>query len=188
MAEPRKSTGWWQTLPGLLTALAAILTAITGFAALLFQHGVFGGKRDVAVSVQSSARPYASSAPAPDRAAPAPGRPAPTKSWSDATAVVTRRDGTTARLRAASLSNCISVAHDIQLEAGQSIPFEKMSRLVVIQADDPASPSPRAKVEVRLLDGTVVSGSVEANCDLFGYNSVGRVTMHYDHIRSIDFE
>ena len=188
MAESRKSTSWWQTLPGFLTALATILTAITGLAALLFQNGVFGGKGDVAVRAQPSPQHYASSVQASERTSPVASRAEPTKSWSDATAVVANQDGTTTRLRAASLSNCISVAHDIQLEAGQSIPFEKMSGIEVLQADDHTSPSPKAKLEVKLLDGTVVSGTVEANCDLFGYNSLGRFATYYDRIRSIHFE
>lgn len=41
--EPQKQS-WWQTLPGILTAIAAILTALTGLIAGLYEVGVFPGK------------------------------------------------------------------------------------------------------------------------------------------------
>lgn len=40
MDEPR-STGWWQTLPGILTATAAILTAVGGLIVAFHQAGFF---------------------------------------------------------------------------------------------------------------------------------------------------
>jgi len=40
-SEPAKSQSWWQTLPGILTAVAAILTASTGLILALNQAGVF---------------------------------------------------------------------------------------------------------------------------------------------------
>ncbi len=39
--EPSKSHSWWQTLPGILTAVAAILTASTGLILALNNVGVF---------------------------------------------------------------------------------------------------------------------------------------------------
>lgn len=41
MAEEQKSQGWWQTVPGILTATAGIITAIAGLIAVLHQAGVF---------------------------------------------------------------------------------------------------------------------------------------------------
>jgi hypothetical protein len=39
MADDEKSHNWWQTLPGLLTAAAGIITAIAGLVAILNQAG-----------------------------------------------------------------------------------------------------------------------------------------------------
>ena len=39
--EPPKAQSWWQTLPGILTALAGIMTALTGLILALNQVGVF---------------------------------------------------------------------------------------------------------------------------------------------------
>lgn len=39
--EPSKPQSWWQTLPGILTAVATIITAATGLIVALNQAGVF---------------------------------------------------------------------------------------------------------------------------------------------------
>ena len=44
MAKDSKSQGWWHTLPGFLTAVAAILTAVAGLVVALHQTGFFDGK------------------------------------------------------------------------------------------------------------------------------------------------
>lgn len=41
---PGKGHGWWSTLPGILTAAAAVLTAVTGLVVALNQAGVIGGR------------------------------------------------------------------------------------------------------------------------------------------------
>jgi len=41
MAEEQKPQKWWQTLPGVLTAIAGLLTATTGLIAILHQTGFF---------------------------------------------------------------------------------------------------------------------------------------------------
>jgi hypothetical protein len=98
------------------------------------------------------------------------------------------RDGVTTRLRADSLSNCISVDHEIALDSGQSIPFEGMAGFEVVRADEPTAPNAKAEVSIQLVDGAVVSGTTDANCDLFGYNDLGRFTTYYDRIHRVQFE
>jgi hypothetical protein len=41
MAEEPKPHSWWQTLPGILTATAGIITAVTGLLVVLYNAGVF---------------------------------------------------------------------------------------------------------------------------------------------------
>jgi hypothetical protein len=52
MAEQPKPQSWWQTLPGILTAAAAIITAITGLVVALHQVGFFrnDGQRPIQAS------------------------------------------------------------------------------------------------------------------------------------------
>lgn len=44
MADSEKQKGFWQTLPGILTGVAALLTAVTGLVIGLVQNGVLRGK------------------------------------------------------------------------------------------------------------------------------------------------
>lgn len=41
MSDDQKPQRWWQTIPGMFTAAAALITAITGLVAALHQAGVF---------------------------------------------------------------------------------------------------------------------------------------------------
>lgn len=205
MSEPQKPN-WWQTLPGVLTALAATITALSGLAAILFQNGVFGAKAEakagnppitqVTTTDGPGASAGVSAAAAPHRAPPADsvgsassaqaGKTA--RPWSEAEAVLLGRDGTVTRIRASSLSNCISANHELSLDNGQSIAFEKLAGFDVVQADDHANSNAKAKLRLILANGTEISGTVEANCDLFGTNDIGRVTTYYDQLRGVRFE
>ena len=49
--------GWWQTLPGVLTALAAIITAITGLLIAVHQAGFLGRSPQAPAQVQSRTQP-----------------------------------------------------------------------------------------------------------------------------------
>ncbi len=192
MNEAPHTTSWWQTLPGVLTALAGVITAVSGLIALLYQNGVLGHQGDASAATQASAGASVS-APAhtPPKALPeATPKPTPQvqKPWSEATAVVVGRDGRETRLRAESFSNCISVGHDLTLTSGQTVLFERMASIEVQRADDHTTPNPKAHLQITLLDGSTVPGVVEANCDLFGYNDLGRFTTYFDQIRMVRFE
>ena len=43
--KDEKTSAFWTTLPGILTGIAAIVTAITGVTLGLLQYGVFGSKQ-----------------------------------------------------------------------------------------------------------------------------------------------
>ncbi len=69
--EPPKSQSWWQTLPGILTAVAGIMTASTGLILALNQVGVFSRESTSAsptpnTAVVLSASPSAKPATSPD--------------------------------------------------------------------------------------------------------------------------
>lgn len=51
------SKGWWQTLPGILTAGAAFLTAIGGLLVAIHQTGFFNRSPQPAPQTQSASRP-----------------------------------------------------------------------------------------------------------------------------------
>src|SRR5262245_35465266 len=60
--ESPKPQSWWQTLPGILTAVAGIITAATGLIVALNQAGVFQGKEK---TVPSTPTPTATLTPTP---------------------------------------------------------------------------------------------------------------------------
>lgn len=62
MDETPKSSSWWQTLPGILTATAGIITAVSGLLVVLYQSPLF--KPDVkSESAHGTAASVTSSAP-----------------------------------------------------------------------------------------------------------------------------
>jgi hypothetical protein len=55
MDEGGKSKGsWWQTVPGILTAMAGIITAVAGLLVTLHQIGLLGNKEKPAIQSPSS--------------------------------------------------------------------------------------------------------------------------------------
>jgi hypothetical protein len=69
-APKSESKGWWQTLPGLLTAAAGIITAITGLLVAVHQTGLFD--RTSHPPAQTQTQPQTNADPAqPSPSAPA---------------------------------------------------------------------------------------------------------------------
>lgn len=73
MSEQKTDPSWWQTLPGVLTGIAAVITAVGGAIAVLHQSGLFGkGTSSAASSAdhreQSTSAKISSSAPAASKA------------------------------------------------------------------------------------------------------------------------
>lgn len=54
MADEAKSQSWWHTLPGVLTAIAAAITATSGLIAALYQAGVIGKKEAATTPARTS--------------------------------------------------------------------------------------------------------------------------------------
>ncbi len=189
MADNHKPQSWWQTLPGILTGAAAAITAVTGLLAILVQQGVIGGK-------DKSASPSRVEAPSPSGTQRISNVPAsdPTthskdspKTWAETEAIITASDGTATTIRAETLSNCISVHHALDLASGQSIAFEKMRRFDVLNADARFAANSRAAVVITLLDGRTIKDSVGADCDIFGYNDLGRFEITYQNLKRVEF-
>jgi hypothetical protein len=93
-----ESKGWWQTLPGLLTAAAGIITALTGLLVAVHQTGFFDRSRQPASQAQSEPRPVADS-------------PHPVQTETAATAPVT---GT-------STSRILTLPENTEVRSGQAV-------------------------------------------------------------------
>lgn len=77
MAEASEQKNWWVTLPGILTQLAALITAVTGLVAALYQTGFIGHRAETpahdattGVVANEPAQPALPGIPAAGSAAP----------------------------------------------------------------------------------------------------------------------
>ena len=78
MSEPKSGTSWWQTMPGVLTGIAAVITALGGLIAVVYQSGLLS--KEVPGSAPASSRggdrlpvKVAAGVPEPPRENPQPG-------------------------------------------------------------------------------------------------------------------
>ena len=55
MSEHKSGTSWWQTMPGILTGIAAVITALGGMIAVVYQSGLLS--REIPVAEATSALP-----------------------------------------------------------------------------------------------------------------------------------
>jgi len=108
--------------------------------------------------------------------------------WSEAQALLTLNDGRVVEVRAETFSNCLSGLDVLNLEGGQSIEFEKMKSFDVLRAEPRSAPNARAKLRITFLNGKTAEDSVAANCDLFGYNDLGRFTTYFENLRKVEFQ
>jgi hypothetical protein len=70
--EARKPTSWWQTLPGVVTALTGLLTAVGGLLLALNQVGMLGHGHSPASTPPAAAAQTAETAPPAAQSTPTP--------------------------------------------------------------------------------------------------------------------
>lgn len=182
MATDGGRHSFWQTLPGILTAIAGVLTAVTGLYLAIVQN-----RGNDATSASPPAAAAAAAAPQTPPVSQTDASTATPKSWAESDAVLTMTDGSQNTVRAASLSNCISVNHTVTLANGQQIPFERIRTLDVVRSDTTGTPNALATIVVTLLDGKTIKGSMDAGCGWFGYNDIGRFDFNVDRLRRVEF-
>ena len=188
MPKDSESTSWWQTLPGVLTAIAGLITAVAGLLAVLLQTGVLHRRGDLPAGRQiDSQTVVASPRGDPGLSTVAADTATASKSWQDADAVLTGVDGKTTVLRAPSFRYCISVGQSLTLDGRQEIYFEQMRSMDVLRADPVGAPGGTAAVKITLVDGRTLEGRVDAVCGLFGYNDVGRYDVAIQSLKRIEF-
>jgi len=193
--EPGKSGSWWATLPGLMTAAAAVITAVTGLVVVLAQNGIIGSKstpaavdkadasRSVAAKApgaSESARPAAQAAASGPSQAAAPTAAAPASS-SYRSVRVTRRDGSTIELRD---DFAFSSKKKFELKSGQSIDFARIARIDVtdfISAHQPAT------ARVTLVDGRKLDEQFDPYWDMTGRNDLGDFYARWPDVQSVEF-
>ena len=121
---------FWQTAPGMITAVAALITALGGLLGILVQTGVIGGGNDDSSSGTTPAvatENDGSGAGRDDQAsADATTKPAADPTvvpWTSATATLTRNDGTTVDVKAPTVGLACNT-EVLQFENGQTVDLE----------------------------------------------------------------
>ncbi len=183
--QPPRTKGFWQTAPGILTGIAAVLSAVGGLLVVLLQLGILGGSSNTPppTSIANAQATRPGVGPDPTNAnTPAAG------GWANATAVMTANDGTEYRSRADTFRYCFSGGAGVNVNKAQDVAFEKMTILEVLGSDVALSPGGRADVRITLTTGTIVNGTIDAGCDFIMQTDVGRVDLYPDKVKKIEFK
>jgi len=180
LTEPYKKQSFWTTLPGILTGIAALLTAVTGLLVITYPHGFAGGKESTPSAVGSYAG--AGVAPAAGGGFSPASAPSATPQRQEATVLVTAKDGTATRLF---LKNFKHNYYDeaIELKSGQSISFDKIKSIDFLTVHDY-----QMDVKVTLTDGRALDGALATGYAFKGETDIGPFTIQVVNLKQILFE
>jgi hypothetical protein len=191
MTESSSKQSWWQTLPGVVTAVAALLTAAGGLVGVLHQTGLIGSRASGHPPAESTQAAVGTGAPGTsgpvDTGAKGGAAVGSTRPWSEAIATIEAPDGKTQAVRAETLSYIVSRQHSLTLADGLEIPFERMRSFEIVRADDPNAPDSKAHVVIAMLDGRIVPGDICAayGCTLIGTSDLGRVEVPLQRVKRV---
>ncbi|SEC07997.1 hypothetical protein [Terriglobus roseus] len=186
MAEVDKQS-FWTTIPGILTGLAAVLTAASGFW-LAIHHGApeSSDPANRAPIVAGDSRP-APDAPVATTATNPLSPPAPVTTTADAahqgSVTLRSRAGDTTQLSLKSFKHNMT-EDTIQLTSGQTIAFEKIHQLDFLTVDGNAH---TIGLKLTLTDGRVVTGDIASNYAYTGQSDLGPFTIFVQDVKQIVF-
>jgi hypothetical protein len=200
LAEPENKPNFWTTMPGLLTGVAAVLTAVTGMLVVMYPHGfsAAGGaagaagssgaaaslaskqKQGAALGSAAGPGPEPGAAPSAAGAAGAPASLMPRQQ--KPTVLVLAKDGTETRLFLNGFKDGYS-GETIQLKGGQAIPFEKIRSVDFLDEHDFDK-----NIKVTLTDGRAVEGAIMAGESMEGDSDIGPFSISVKSLKRILFE
>lgn len=190
MAEAPK--GFWHTAPGLITAFAALVTALGGVLGILIQSGLVGGGDRAAVDdpgatdTVSAASPSGPGDEGPETNAGAP--PTATESlvpWDEATATLTRRDGSTTEVKAST----VYLACEQEQLAWKNGQKTHLDRVRTVEYQTVYLEDGSADGIVTLLDGRRITDTIHTwNCPVMASNDLGQVQVPLDEVARLDFD
>jgi len=190
MVEEREKANFWTTLPGILTGVAALVTAAGGIILGLHQMSVPGaGQSHVDYTAPSGA-----STPVPKQEIlqqPQPFGAASTASTQPQAAGaippkavrITKTDGSVLwsfedKFFLGGCGQC-SFAFD----NGQSVPFDKIATLDVLGVDAEG----RRNVRIALTNGKIISGLSGNSVSVGGTNDVGDISVDDNQVKRVTF-
>ncbi len=193
MTEETTKKSWWGTMPGVLTALAATITAVGSLVAVLSQSGLIGEKaREAVASVMPTAgHPQGASffettapkvhAPATELTTPAATAHSPAEVLTDLKSrefkgiAVTHMDGSVVALA----PGAEVAGNALQLSNGQQVLFE---RIVSVEIEQPWDGS----ATLELTNGQKLTTKL-TNYNIDGKSALGPYRELLSNLRRIDF-
>ena len=176
MAEPEKKQSFWSTMPGILTGVAAVLTAVTGLWLAIAPHEHAGGGAE-----------HASGAVPPVQCATPPASMAQNTSSAQTanqgSVVVTSRAGEVTRLSRRTFVHNFT-DKSIELTSGQTIAFEKIKTMDFLAEH---SELDMVDVKVTLTDGRTVDGDLRRNYAFTGESDLGPFRILVQDVKQIAF-
>jgi hypothetical protein len=175
MSENPKSEGWWHTVPGFLTALAGIITAVTGLLFALHQAGFFAREDKVVPKVQ--VQPLKVS---PD-CTPANLSELPPHS----AAIIEPLEGAKSQVALDTLR--YEYRSGLRLASGNFIEFKQMKGFELTNPD--FTEHFTAQVVITLLDCKTHEGLIQSESGSFltGETEFGRLEIHILKVKRVEF-
>jgi hypothetical protein len=186
--DAEKKSGFWTSLPGILTGVAALITAVGGLTLGLYQSGVLGAKHgDAGPATKSGISSEKASTETPTGQPQSPNANPVRSNQGEgrASVVVTARDGSETTLFADNFRQTAQYDAQLHLLSGQAIAFDNIHSIEISK-----SFSDHAQVNVTLVDGRTIEGSLGAGSSIYGFggeNELGNFSITVDHLKRIVF-
>lgn len=184
------SRNFWQTVPGVITAVAALITALGGVLGILAQNDLLGRGGDAQESdtTQGATGQPGGEDTDPAASGAAAGGPSTDAStlipWGQATATLVRQDGTSVVVKAPTVGLACDTER-LVFENGQHMELEDV-RSIEFNAIYMENSS--ADAVVTLLDGRQMEDPVHTwNCPVTGTNELGSLDIELNDIQRIEF-
>ncbi len=179
MSDLKDKQNFWTTIPGILTGVAALLSAVTGLLVVMHHPaGTDTAAGHTEAAIVSGAQTGAATSTAPQTSSSA--LPIP-KSGGDVT--LTSRAGDVTKLPVKSFRH--NYTEDaIQFKSGQSISFEKIQSIDFLNVNDDAH---EVEVRVTLVDGRALEGQLATNYAFKGESDLGSFLIFVEDVKQIAF-
>jgi hypothetical protein len=176
--------GFWQTTTGMITAIAALITALGGVLGILVQNDIIGRSTDGRAVEAVTRGGGENNQPSAEVRPPSSTDTSTLIPWDSATATLVRKDGTSATVKAPTVGLACAT-ENLVFKNGQRVSLQLVRS---IQFDAVYFENASADGVVTLLDGRDLTDPIYTwNCPVMGTNELGRVEIKLEDIKRINF-
>lgn len=196
MAENGPKSNFWTTMPGILTGLAALVTAVGGIILGIYQYSGPGshhgppqtGPKIEAASPSPAVEEARPTHPPKSDAVPTDNR-SPRQPKDAAHIRITKSDGTVMTALAVEAFWFCHHADALELLDGQSVNFDRIVTVDVVSLEKTYKNDYNTKVRIGLINGQYIEGITlcEESEGAFGTNELGDVRVPFLEVKRITF-